>query len=185
MVRMTKALISGDFRGWGPIERRQYNRCLGSFQRVGIELEVHNDFREILLELNSKNLIGLSYASAHTEVVKLFNVGNPIKFRQEVFDFYELLSKYDIPTVGSTHVNLQILDKSNSKRYRNCFKLTDNNVKGGKRIFRAEYKKGPVWIDPQELIGGILVIASKRKRIIEYLDSNYKPLLFEYSQLRV
>lgn len=181
---MTKALISGDFRGWGPIEKRQYNRCLGSFQRVGIELEVHSDYKEVLLDLKNKKLIGISQVHSHVEVVKLFNVGNPIKFRQEVFDFYALLDSHKIPTIGSTHVNLQLLEGCTSNRGKGAYKITED-AKGGDRVFRAEYKKGPVWIDPEELIGGILVIASKRKRIIQYLDEAHSPLLFKYQELLI
>lgn len=197
MIPMITSLLREKISKWGAVQHAQYYRALGSYQKIGIELEVSGkiplklpveDVKRLLLA----NDILFSWGGELNpyedyEIQILFEVSDPLHFTYQLKRFVQVLNCAGIITVGGTHVNLQA--KIKSKRHY----LREEDIKIRDRLkymhmylhrkcvdfttARTEWKKGYVWTTWKELFCTILIGAnpSMDHRHLRCLESIIKP----------
>ncbi len=105
MKAMIEGFLTGNFRQWGATQYAQYQRCLGQSEYCGIELE----FVSVPSTEAQVKLVGREIRFVHSkEVIYLFSVSDPKKFRKELIDIWTFLLN-TIPVNGSVHFNHQVL----------------------------------------------------------------------------
>lgn len=193
---MLRGLIHGNVRGWGAIQYQQYARLLGNRHKVGIELEIAGKTNEEAvhkliekgflfsrLDHNNGNpfYVALHYRTIcrdEYEIQYLFDVRDPLSFYKEAQKVYNTCKQLSVPTYGSTHVNVQTrIDKVGNRDFKH------NIIGDATKYVRVEYKKGPIWTNHKELLGGIITITSKRLDVAKYIDKIIKPKLLAMEEL--
>lgn len=105
MKKMIEGFLTGNFRRWGATQYAQYHRCLGQSEYCGIELE----FTAVPSIDEQVKLIEREIKFVHSkEIIHLFSVSDPIKFRKELIEIWTFLLK-NVPVSGSVHFNHQVL----------------------------------------------------------------------------
>jgi hypothetical protein len=172
-----KGLVAGDVRRWmGPsIHRSQYDRWIGCHRRLGIELETTEYIKGTQWDIlkTYQGGVGGILESHNKELQVLWDITNPVKWVNEVYDFVRVLREADIPTMGSIHCNLQVV-KNHSVGILHEDVIRDE---GETNIGRSECKYGPSFLTRQEFMANLLVFvanfpsnASRAQRLAEVLD---------------
>ncbi len=196
MMPMVTSLLREKISKWGTVQHGQYYRALGSYQKIGIELECKGIRLKLPIEEMKKLLEAngilfswgghLLYEGEDYEIQILFEVSDPLHFIYQLKKFVQVLNCCGIITVGSTHVNLQaktLTDKfprESEILVRDRLKIVEEYLHRKSVMFgtaRTEWKKAHVWTTWKELFCTILIAANPTipDRHLKCLDTIVSP----------
>lgn len=173
LLSESKALFDKRMSKWRKLHFDIYHKILGRFERIGIEIEnnklkasgASNSLKPLKETLKSEGFDITDHFHNGFEITRLYELEDPRIFFEDLHKSISVLKKNGYSTLGALHLNVQQTYYKHTCthfRYGNVCQKQDVTKKSSEKrnLFRAEYKKGIGFINPQCLIVQMLLYVS-------------------------